>query len=256
MGSSSHKKPFLAILFFAELSMMILCFKLAPYSYAQTTTPTPSPGALSSTPNTIPTGSPTLVPTNTDTMLSFTLLLHGVGSSGDNPNPGGAALSNKTPLHPQRTLEVQVFDTHNQQVANATGSLLYNGGAFTGTVNIGSFGTGSYLVKVKTDRYLRKLVPNVQIITASQANSISQTELVTGDTNNDNLLNILDYNALLDCGYGAVNPLPIIDPRSTFNSKACQAHNSPGNVDLNDDGVIDSIDYNLFVRELSVQSGD
>jgi hypothetical protein len=80
--------------------------------------------------------------------------------------------------------------------------------------------------------------------------------LVTGDTNNDNVLNILDYNALLDCGYGELNPLPINDPNSTYNSKECQVHTPTEDVDLNDDGIINSTDYNLFLRELSVQNGD
>ncbi len=115
---------------------------------------------------------------------------------------------------------------------------------------------GNYSVKVKTDRYLRKLVPGAQKIALLKDNSITQVALVAGDTNGDNLVNILDYNAFIDCGYGALNPLPLDDANSIFNKRVCQVHTPAINIDVNDNGIIDSTDYNLFLRELSVQSGD
>ncbi len=131
---------------------------------------------------------------------SFTLLLHGIGSSGDNPNPNGSSLSNKKPLHPQRHLEAELYDIHNQLVSKTSGQINYDAstGAFKGNIDLGpNFKTGSYTIKVKTDRYLRRLVPGAQNIKSSENNSIPQTALVAGDTNGDNILDILDYNALL-----------------------------------------------------------
>ena len=79
---------------------------------------------------------------------------------------------------------------------------------------------------------------------------------MAGDTNGDNALNILDYNAFLDCGYGVLNPLPINDANSYFNKKICQNHPPTENIDIEDNGLVNSYDYNLFLRELSVQNGD
>ena len=203
--------------------------------------------------------SATPAPTANTTLLKFNLLLHGVGAAGDNPNPAGNSLSNKNPLHPQRNLKVEVYGTNNQLVTSASGSLLYNAGSgtFTGTIDLGpSFAEGNYSLKVKTDRYLRKLIPGIQNIKNLAENDVQQAGLVAGDVNSDNLLNILDYNALLDCGYGELDPLPMEDANAVFNSTSCQNHIPAVNVDIEDNGIINSADYNLFLRELSVQNGD
>ncbi len=197
-------------------------------------------------------------PTGTSTILSFKILLHGVGSGGDNANDD-SELSNKNPLHPQRNLAVQVFDQNNQLVSSSSSSIVYQeqGGTFLGTVDLGpGFTTGNYNLKVKTDGYLRRLIPGIQRITNLEENTIPDTDLVAADVNNDNTLNALDYNALLDCGYGALNPLPMEDASSLFVTQACQAHQPPRLIDTDDNGIINSPDFNLFLRELSVQKGD
>ncbi|HWY79070.1 MAG TPA: hypothetical protein VNW29_01805 [Candidatus Sulfotelmatobacter sp.] len=199
------------------------------------------------------------LPTVTGTALNFSLFLHGVGSAGDNPNPSGNSLSNKNPLHPQRALNVTVFNTSNQIVASSSSPVVFDSGTgtFIGAVGLPqSVQSGNYSIKIQTDRYLRKLVPGIQQIVSGQMTQVTPVQMIAGDTNNDNVLNILDYNALLDCGYGQLNPLPMNDPNSTFHSAACQVHTPSEDVDINDDGIINSIDYNLFLRELSVQNGD
>ncbi len=205
------------------------------------------------TPTTIP------IPTVTGTALNFTLLLHGVGSAGDNPNPSGNSLSNKTPLHPQRNLTIQVFDTNNQSVVSTAAPVTYDSstGTFVGAVGLPSnVKSGNYSVKIQTNGYLRRLVPGIQQVVAGQQAQVTPVQMIAGDTNSDNVLNILDYNALLDCGYGELNPLPLNDPNSTFTSHNCQVHTPLDGVDVNDNGIINSTDYNLFLRELSVQNGD
>lgn len=205
------------------------------------------------------TATPSAIPTITGTALSFNLFLHGVGAAGDNPNPTGNDLSNKTPVHPQRNLQVEVYNTDNQLVASASAPVNYDPGTgtFTGKMGLGqNVGSGNYNVKVKTDRYLRRLVPGIQQIQANVDNKVPDTQLVAGDTNGDNFLNVIDYNALLDCGYGELNPLPQADAHSKFNTQDCKAHAPVINVDIDDNGVLNSYDYNLFLRELSVQNGD
>ena len=212
----------------------------------------------SQTPSSVPSGAVT--PSPETTILNFTRLLHGVGSAGDNPNPGGSDLSNKNPLHPQRNLDIQIYDSSNKLAAKLSGSIIYdsNAGNFAGKVDLGaSFASGNYNIKVKTDRYLRKLIPGIQAINTKTDNNIPQFSMIAGDINGDNVLNILDYNILLDCGYGQLNPLPMADPNSVYNSQPCQAHNPLTQfTDLDDNGIVNSPDYNLFLRELSVQNGD
>lgn len=206
-----------------------------------------------------PSPSPSPLPTVTGTALGFTVLLDGVGAAGDNPNPTGNSLSNKNPLHPQRKLSIQVFDTSNNLVASTSAPIAYNStaGNFTGQAALPSSVTsGSYYVKIQADRYLRKLVPGIAQVTTNKLTQLPSVRLVSGDTNTDNVLNVLDYNALLDCGYGEINPSPIADQASLFNSQECQVHQPAQDVDLNDDGIVNSTDYNLFLRELSVQNGD
>jgi hypothetical protein len=196
------------------------------------------------------------------TMLNVRLLLHGVGAAGDNPNPSASTLSNKNPLHPQRNLDVQIFDSNNQLVSSVSAptAINYEGptvGGFAGSVDLGpSFPSGKYNIKVKTDRYLRKLVPGIFTIENKQVTNVADVAMIAGDTNGDNFLNVLDYNALLDCGFGNISPLPMADPNATYNSTNCKGHPTAELVDVNDDGVINGPDYNLFIRELSVQNGD
>ncbi len=191
------------------------------------------------------------------TTASFTILLHGIGTTGDNANPKNGSLSNKSPLRPQRKLDVQISDINNKNVANISGAVNYQSGSFKGSIGLPSTITkGKYSIKVKTPRYLRKKIPGVFEIIPGKDNRIAEVDLVAGDTNDDNSLDILDYNGYLDCGYGALEPLPIDDSNSAFNKRVCQAHKPPENIDTDDNGIVDSADYNLFLRELSVKSGD
>jgi len=201
----------------------------------------------------------TILPTS-HTTVSFTLLLHGIGSAGDTVNPTGSSLSNKTPLNPQQNINVFVYNkTTNQLVATGSGVIDYddNTGDYKGNaVLIPGIATGPYVVKVKSDRYLRKQIRGVPTITSDQDNPMPVTELVAGDTNNDNKLDALDYGTLFDCGYGQINPLRMTNTNSKYAQSACQGHTTPQYADLDDNGIINIYDYNLFVREFPVQNGD
>ncbi len=222
-----------------------------------TNTPTPTP---TSTPIPTDTPFPTSTPVPLSTVLNFTVFLHGIGNSGDNANPNTFSLSNHNPLHPERNLSVEIYDKTNQFVSSSSGTLVFdaNAGNFSASIDMGTaFLTGDYNIYIKSDKYLKKLIPGIQKITAGQTNTAVVTTLIAGDINDDNTLDILDYNALLDCGYGEITSLPMTDPNSVFNSAMCQAHQPYTiNTDLNDDGIIDATDFNLFIRELSVQNGD
>jgi hypothetical protein len=204
-----------------------------------TFTPTPTPRPTS-------TPIPTATPVPQATKFAFTLFMHGIGHSGDNSNPSAYTLSNQKPVHPQRPVTVQVINASNQLVLTKTGLVNYQAtnGNFVGTIDMGTTLTsGSYTVKIKGEQYLNKLIPGIQSITAGVTNTLAQATLVTGDVNNDNKLDILDYNIIVGC-YSDFAP-----------AQSCTAAQKLS-ADLTDDGNVNQFDYNLFLRDLSVQSGD
>ncbi len=210
-------------------------------------TPTPTPN---------PSGSPTPTPTPIPghTMLAFTIGMDAIGSAGDNENPNPSS-SNQSPQHTTRNLAVQIFDSNNSQVFAQVGSINYNSGSgvFLGTVDLGAnFANGNYTVKVKSDGHLRRLIPGIQNITSALTQPIQmlRVNLVAGDVDLNNALNINDYNILLSCVSSPF--IANIDNHVLCNSNANYIQLS----DLEDNGVINEFDYNLFLREYAVQNGD
>ncbi len=219
-----------------------------------TPTPTPSPTATSTPPATpTPTSTPfptltpfpTITPIPMATNFSFTVYLHGIGNSGDSTNPD-SSLSNKNPLHFQRNLSVFVYDANNALVLQQQGTINYNNvnGFFNGTINMGTtLQSGNYTVKVKSDSYLRRLIPGIQSITAGTTNIMPAVTLVAGDFNGDNVINIIDYNMLTGCYSDLLPPTFCDQTRKNL-------------TDITDDGNVNQYDYNLFLREINVQHGD
>ncbi|MDP3940896.1 MAG: hypothetical protein Q8Q49_01160, partial [bacterium] len=119
---------------------------------------------------------------------------------------------------------------------------------FSGEVFIDTIATsGAYSIKLKTPRYLSKRSPGFITITdpdLQETFSLLQTTLVVGDSNDDNSLDILDYNMLIDCFSISAPP------------KFCSDLSKKLATDLNDDGSIDGVDVNLFVRNVTTQTGD
>jgi hypothetical protein len=198
----------------------------------------------SSSPTSTPT--PSTPPTAGPTSLSLTVLLHGIGNSGDNANPDNFSLSNKNPLTRTRSVTVQVLDNANKIVASTNGIVTYSSdtGNFKGSVSLGSvsLGSGPFNVKVKENTHLRSQLAGFQNITMGTNNTLQAATLVAGDVNDDNALNILDYNLIIGC-YSDLAP-----------AVSCNTTNKKF-TDLNDDGNVNQFDYNLFIRELSVQVG-
>ena len=185
--------------------------------------------------------------------LAFTLKSQAIGNN-QNPDPNHPTASeNPDPKTSTRELKVEVFDGQNIRVANGTGNVIYDKGTglFTGTVDVGDLATGNYSVKVKTDKYLRRLIgketnQTIQHITAGLTpNPMPQSTLVIGDIKNDNHLNMDDYNVYYSC-WG-----------DRAGSSTCP---DPSKVDLNDDGVTDSRinlkDYAWLFYSFEVQEGD
>lgn len=196
--------------------------------------PSPTPGS---------TGTPT--PATQSAQFNLNVLMHAIGASGDNINPSESDLSNKNPLHATRSASISFYNASNLFVASVSGNIYYSSssGNFVGTVNVGSLATGNYTIKVKTDHHLIKQYPGFPLITNGQSMTLQPIHLVAGDIDNSNALNILDYNLLIDC-------------YSDLSQAAACNDDKKLAADLNDDGSVNASDYNLFLREITYQSGN
>jgi hypothetical protein len=230
---------------------------LAP-TVLPTATPTNQPSA---TPTIIPSVTPTTIQpttaaTNTPaatattapntTVLAFTAFLHGVGASGDNTNPTMSSLSNKTPKNPTRQVVITIYDSLNQLITTEKSTMSYNetDGNFAGKIQLPqSLVTGDYLIKIKTENHLQKRFGGIIHILAGTITTLPAVIFTVGDINNDNRINIIDYNLLIGC-YSDLLPAVSCEPTTARLT------------DLNDDGAVNQTDYNLFLREITVQSGD
>ena len=185
-------------------------------------------------------------PVNGSAKLAVIVILDGIGQAGDSANHVNNTMSNKFPTQPQRFLSLILVDSKGQTVAAASGSVAYasDTGDFRGTVDLGSkFTPGTYTVKVKMQQYLVKTIAMNFNIAANTINTLPPAELVTGDIDGNNTLDISDYNAILSC----------LDKNGTQSN--CQGKRRL-EVDLNDDGTIGIQDINLLLREFSVKNGD
>jgi hypothetical protein len=207
-----------------------------------TPTPTPVPNTPTPVPNT-----PTPNPTIANTILNFNgLKLHGLGAGGDNPNPTSWGTLN--PLRPTRNLKVEMFNTSGTLVHTGNTTITYTGpntGLFNGSLTLpGSITTGTYTIKLTSPYYLTRLVPGFLNLVQGTTHSITSVALVAGDVNQDNQLRVTDYDLIMEC-YSDLLPA----------KTSCTAEKKTA-ADISDDGIVNQDDYNLFLRELSVQSGD
>ncbi|MBI4098354.1 MAG: hypothetical protein HY426_04945 [Candidatus Levybacteria bacterium] len=214
-----------------------------------TATPTPTSKPTSTptpTPKPVPIATPTPTPKPGSTILHFAgIKLHGIGTGGDNTNPnlGG----NKNPKTPTRNLTVELYDSSGKLVSSSQGNVIYSSatGDFSGDVVLStSVNSGDYLVKIKSQKHLKKQLDGAIAVNKGSITQIQGARLITGDANGDGLLSILDYNVIIDC-YSDLTP-----------ARNCSNQEKKTNADLSDDGLVNQNDYSLFLRELSVKTGD
>lgn len=222
---------------------------------SKTPTKSPTPKKSPTPPvSSTPTGS--VIPTPTDdgtakhTRFEIITVLQAIGP---------LVKGNTDPKHKERQLKIEVFDKDSDKpVLTKVGTINYEDstGFFKALVDMGAtLRTGDYAVKLKVIGpigYLRKLVPpGIVRIRAGETNRIPRVvpsvTLVVGDINNDNTLDIKDYNEYLSCfGKKADDP------------KLCKDKVA---VDLNDDGITDVsgkklTDYSWLFNSFQNQYGD
>jgi len=176
---------------------------------------------------------PTSIPTPTppvpgSTVIDLSLTLEGIEAK--------RTLPSKAALMPIILEAFKDSDTTNL-VSSKQGLVVYNpvSGKFQGTVDFGILAKGDYLVKIKINKYLKKLSQNVLTViggTQTQTIPVAAT-LLRGSINDDDVIDVLDYNAILSC-YGNKLNTPLCKNRQV--------------ADLNFDGVVDIIDLNIIFR--------
>lgn len=184
--------------------------------------------------------------TLTSTEFSITTFLHSLGNSGDTLNPDNSTFSNKDPDRTRLNVIINVYNSASQLILSKTGSVSYNEakGAFMSVVDMGNtLATGDYIIKIKIDGYLTRRIAGIQRVTALTRITLPAVTLVAGDFDNNNTINVLDYNFLMGC-YS-----DIMDPAFCDLRKSAIA-------DISNDGEVNQLDYNLFIREIGVQRGD
>ncbi len=239
---------------------------------------TPTTGAtptLTTTPSTVPTNTPIDTPTATLTQSPTT----GPTTTG-NPSPTGTSTlgpaigtlsvhfegidpqNNPNPHHPQRMVQLFFYrslDFTQKPTQTLTINASFspsdpNGSFVNNAIDLSSIPQGSYYVLAKSpEGSLRELLSSQlisirlgQTIALTGKTNVNPTNLRMGDINNDNSVDLADYNILVDC-YGM---------KTT--SSSCKAHNLSDQTkglfaDINDDGVVNGIDYNLLIRNLGNQ---
>ncbi|OGH53762.1 MAG: hypothetical protein A3G15_03765 [Candidatus Levybacteria bacterium RIFCSPLOWO2_12_FULL_40_10] len=190
-----------------------------------TPTPTASPTPTSQQPSPTPTLSPN------QSSIALTIKLAGIGSNtslGQNNNPVKTSLP----------VEIQVFNLNSHKIKDVGGNLIFDSAtaSFKGTVFLGSDLTESaYVFKVRLNNALWKAITSQ--ITPGQTTNLPEKELISGDLDQNNELNLLDYNALISC----------------YGSKSCS---NKEKADLNLDGKVDELDLNIFYAALAKRTGD
>lgn len=192
---------------------------------SQTETPTPNltDAALSPVEPT-----PTPAKVAVDMKIAVKVKISGIGKGG-----------NSSPRHLTRRVQAIIFGTAKEPVTTGTGFLTYdNNNYFTGIIHLGKLGEGSYFVNLVSDGTLQVLAqPEFQTLLGDRINDIPPVTLYQGDMNNDNVLNIDDYNIALPC----------------FQNKRCDTANV---IDFNDDGKTDVTDYNLLLQSFEQLHGN
>lgn len=153
------------------------------------------------------------------------------------PVNGANIFASRPPAHTTIPAEIRLTGTDNQTFTKV-GQVAYDGGkgAFVGTVDLGTdVPGGAFTVDVKFRdrvRTLRKAAGNATIRQGTTT-AVPRVTLIPADANDDNAVNVLDYNMIIEC-YG--------------DKYASCSEDWRRGADLNDDGQVDQFDYNLWSR--------
>jgi hypothetical protein len=181
------------------------------------------------------------------TIITYSIFLHGIGSTGDNSSAGNTYMSTKLPKITKKNVTLFFYNPNGTLALAKTGIMNFDHerGGFTGKVTIENNRlAGSYQVKVKSPSYLVKRIPAAITISPGKTVALPNVTLTAGDFNDDNILNVVDYNMIMGCYSDLLKPV------------YCNAQ-LQRRTDLSADLRVNAHDYNLYLREMAViQNGD
>lgn len=177
-------------------------------------------------PTNTPQPTPTIPPNATALNISIKIPTIGNNASiGENPSPD----------NPSRQVDIELYNG-NALVKAVSGILTFNNPHFSGNIDIGNdVPNGTYTLRAKLVNSLKRNLGNVTV-TKNITQVVPVGEVVMGDTNSDNILNVFDYNILVSC-HG-----------TRRNTPTC--NNDQFVSDINDDGSIFGEDYSTLLRGL------
>lgn len=204
---------------------------------APSPTPTP-PVTLTPTPTSTPVPTPTVTIGPNDIGANIQVTMPGIGTMvGDNNNP----------RNPSRSGNVQLYNTANQIVATKSATFTVSNPTasssafiYKGLVNFGStIPAGFYYVATDFNNTLITQIPGVLDMKKGPTGVATApvTPLIPGDLDRNNILDIRDYNLFIAC----------------YGTKQCA---QKALADFNDNGTVESVDYNILLRSFAIRQGD
>lgn len=204
-------------------------------------------------PTQIPDTSPTQTVQSGNTTLNLSFTLSGIGSSSNS-----AQQLNNNPIRKNRQGDIIVYDGSLNPIDTYQLNATYDPTAskYNGSVNLRDLPTGNYIVKLRLDNTLFKVLPGIQSITNGTTNVVPKTlDLISGDIVrtgiSDNVIDINDYSAMNSCFSALISNVSI----QNVNDPNCGLQVAL-RTDFNDDDRIDLKDYNILLKAFTKRIGD
>jgi CHAP domain/Dockerin type I domain len=155
-------------------------------------------------------------------------------------DPLNGTTLNASPKFTTRPMTVTILDSNGSSVYSPPQvGAVEKGANYTGTIALPkTWKTGQYEVRVQLNGTLTQIVEG-RFGISSTTNVLPPQQLFVGDVDGNDVINILDYNLILDCMNNQSDCTPV----------------DRINADLNDDGVVNPVDLNLFQRTLVSDAG-
>lgn len=201
------------------------------------------------TPTEMPT--PTLAPIPTPipggARVSLNLALSGLGEETGNVNP--KVKQKKAAVCVYAIDADPTGDTQcNNAIKKAEGFIQFNEATKkfdAATFDLGVIDEKDYELFIKVDKYLRKKIPGAKHLKPDTTIPIQQVRLTAGDITRDNVLNIEDYNAYVNCF-----------DKKFYTSSCLYKETVDLNDDLKPDNPTDFSDYKIFIQNFQNLEGD
>lgn len=164
--------------------------------------------------------------------------------------------NNQKPNHPQRKVMLYFYKTTNfTNRADMTLPVVISfsptdpsGSFINNNIDLSSIPQGSYYILAQSpEGSLREqlssgliTVTTGQTIALNTPNNTSIT-LRMGDLNGDNIIDLKDYNILIDCYANKIITVTCLDHHASDQTKGLFS-------DINDDGLVNGVDYNIIIR--------